>query len=199
MDWDVAGGTLSALTGYSYLSHEAKLDGTDGLGYTQPFVYCEQVFGYADPEGTVPQCIDSGAIPGMPPSRFTTGEFVVSPESTTTEISQEIRFAGPQDGAVRYSFGGYVFKSEEDSVGAYLLGSAPSLPAGLDDLTGASLPPGVAGPNPPLPGAAFGPYIPASAWAIGDAAFRPWFTETSPFGWDSFDSSETAYRRKEKC
>jgi len=96
MDWDVAGGTLSALTGYSYLSHEAKLDGTDGLGYTQPFVYCEQVFGYADPEGTVPQCIDSGAIPGMPPSRFTTGEFVVSPESTTTEISQEIRFAGPQ-------------------------------------------------------------------------------------------------------
>jgi len=178
LDWDIGGGNLTALTGYSRLVHKALMDGGEGIGYAQPFVYCEDILPiYADaPNNTVPLCVDSAT-----PQRFTSGTLVVSPEDTAREMSQEIRFTGPQDRPVRYSFGGYAFNFELDEVSATVLARAPSLPPGLGDPTG---------PGELPPGAAFGPYL-NGAWAIGDPAFRPWFTPTSTLGGDPFSTAKT--------
>jgi iron complex outermembrane receptor protein len=180
MNWDVGAGVITSLTGYSRVEHESIVDGTRNLGYTFPFVYCDDVGGYANQPGddsnTLPFCDDWNT-----PQRFTTGEFIVSPKNTTKEISQELRFAGPQDGSVRYSVGGYYFKFKNTDTDAAVLASAPSLPDGLGDPTG---------PGTEPPGAAFGPW-PGFGIAIGDAAFRPWFTPTSTLGEDETVISRT--------
>jgi len=177
MDWDVAFGSFAALTGYSRVEHESITDGTRGLGYAFPFVYCEDVVGYVDdPNNTVPICTDFRA-----PQRFVAGEWVVSPRDTTKEVSQELRFTSVADRRVRYSIGGYYFQFDRERNDAAVLATSPTLPAGLGDPTGPGMPP---------PGAAFGPF-PGVALAIGDPAYRPWFTPTSTLGQDLIDEYET--------
>ncbi len=179
-DWDIGAGNITATTGYSKVSYKTTVDGTEGLGYTQPFAYCTNVIGYFDPGSTVPICLDNLSGFG-PASRFTTGLLVASPGDTTTEISQELRFASPQDQSVRYSVGTYVYKSTLHGVGATLLGVAPSLPAGLESMTG---------PGTLPPGAAFGPWLNLTN-AIGDPAFREVFSPTATVAEDSFIFDKT--------
>lgn len=168
--FDFEPGVLSALTGYSRVGQSGVQDGTRNLGYAFPFVYCDNVGGYADPPAnTVPLCFDWAT-----PMRFTTGQFVVSPEDVTEEISQELRFSSTSNDRFQYSVGGYYYHDRQKENAPTVLASAPSLPAGLGDPTG---------PGAPPPGAAFGPF-PGLGLAIGDPAFRPWFTATSTLGLD---------------
>ncbi len=174
LDWDVGAGNITAITGYSRVTHSSVLDGSEGLGYTQPFVYCVNTLpGYFNsPANTVPICLDTGPTsPGGPPSRFTTNMLVVSPDDITTDISQEIRFASPLDRPLRYTVGTYIYKSRLAESDAYLQGNAPMLPAGLETLTG---------PGTTPPDAAFGPFLILNA--IGDAAFRDLFHPGSTSG-----------------
>ncbi|RMF98369.1 MAG: hypothetical protein D6727_03115 [Gammaproteobacteria bacterium] len=176
LDWDLDFGTFTALTGYSKVEQESSEDGTRGLGYSQPFNYCTQVIGYIDdPANTVPLCADF-----LAPSRFGAGSLVVSPPAITEEISQEIRFSTPVDKAIRGSLGFYYFSNTRDEVTAALLARSPTAPPGAFDPTG---------PGTPPPGIAFGPW-PGIGLAIGDPAFRPWFTPTSTLGRDEFFNRE---------
>ncbi len=178
LDWDFDFGLISALSGYSYVTQKGVSDGTHGYGFAFPFVYCENVVGYLEPpDNTVPLCTDAAT-----PTRFTTGELVISPKDTTKEFSQELKFMSSQDKAIRYSVGAYYFHFELDDEGATALGQAPNLPAGLGDPTG---------PGTQPPGAAFGPFVDNTFLSIGDAAFRPWFTETSTLGMEQLSTSET--------
>ncbi len=174
IDWDIGVGNITAITGYSRVTHKSLLDGTDGLGYTQPFVYCTNTIpAYFDPDGTVPICLDgTPTSPLGPPSRFVTNMLVVSPEDVTTDISQEIRFSSPMDRQIRYTVGTYIYKSKLREFDAYLVGNPPMLPAGLETLTG---------PGTMPPAAAFGPFLNGTA-AIGDAAFRDIFRPGSTSG-----------------
>ncbi len=178
-DWDIGVGNITAITGYSRVAHRSYLDGTEGLGYTQPFVYCTNVLpGYFNPpDNTVPLCLDTTPMSAFgPPSRFVTNMLVVSPEDVTTDISQEVRFASPVDRAVRYTVGAYITKSRLREFDAYLLGNAPMLPAGLETPTG---------PGSMPPAAAFGPFL-GTAAAIGDAAFRDVFLPGGTAGDNAF-------------
>ncbi len=174
-NWEVGPGTLTTVTGYSKVTDKNIQDGTRNLGYAFPFVYCDPVV--ADVGGT-PVC--SGAPADF--KRFYAGELVFSPKDTTEEFSQEIRFSGPTDNALRYSVGGYFFSFRNDDNQATLLARSPTLPPGL------AAPPGTPGNPPP---AAFGPFV-GPALAIGDTAFRPWFTKNSTIGLD-----ETRYNKNE--
>ncbi len=168
-DWDIGVGNITAITGYSRVTHAVLTDGTEGLGYTQPFVYCTNVlpFYFNPPDNTVPYCLDT--FPTSPfgaPSRFVTSMLVESPGDLTTDMSQELRFRSPLDRPVRYSIGTNVYKTKSVASNAYLIGNAPMLPAGLDDPTG---------PGAPAPGAAFGPWLTGLTQAIGDPAWRSAF------------------------
>ncbi len=180
-NWDLAFGTVTSVTGYSRVEEENITDGTRNLGYAFPFTYCSTVLAYVDaPANTVPICLNPQS-----PSRFTTGEFVVSPKDTTKDFSQELRFIGPQEKRLRYSLGAYFYNTKVNENAAALLASAPFLPPGLGDPTG---------PGTLPPGAAFGPFVatgPTTGLAIGDPAFRPWFTPTSTLGQDEFTDEET--------
>ena len=177
LGWDLEPGTITAITGYSRVEHEAITEGTRGPGYAFPFVICENVPGYIDPpDNTVPLCLDFDT-----PTRFTTGSLIFSPLDTTKEISQELRYTSSQDESIRYSAGGYVFLFERDRHDASVLARSPILPDGVLDPTG---------PGQPPPGVAFGPF-PDIGLAIGDAAFREWFTPTSDLGRVLFDNTKT--------
>lgn len=177
LNWGLGPGTITSVTGYSRVEHEAITEGTRGPGYAFPFVICENVVGYVDPpDNTVPLCLDFDT-----PSRFTTGSLIFSPLDTTKEISQELRYTSSQDKAIRYSAGGYIFRFERDRHDASVLARTPILPDGILDPTG---------PGQPPPGVAFGPF-PDIGLAIGDPAFREWFTPTSNIGRALFDESKT--------
>ena len=165
LSWFLGFGSIDALSGYSRVEQESVQDAARGLGYTLPFVYCDDVIGYIDaPENTVPVCLDAGT-----PLRFSTGHEIVTPRDTTEEFSQELRFTSDQERAFRYSFGGYVFFFKSDDTTGAILGVPPALPDGLGDPTG---------PGEPPPGAAFGPFVETGTLglAIGDPAFRDFFT-----------------------
>ncbi|HHQ14535.1 MAG TPA: hypothetical protein ENK16_05865, partial [Chromatiales bacterium] len=179
--WDLDVGSLTTVTGYSKVTEKNIQDGTRNFGYAFPFVYCDATLPvYVDPpDNRTPFC-----DPGANFTRFYAGELVFSPKDTTEEFSQEIRFAGPTDGAIRYTVGGYFFSFKNVDNQATLLARSPTLPPGL-------VPP--TGPGTVPPPAAFGPFVGgAGGLAVGDGAFRPWFTKNSTIGLD-----ETRYNKNE--
>lgn len=151
IDWDVAGGTVTALTGYSNTRQSALVDGNRSLGVDLPFVYCTST---SDLGGGAYMC-NPGPGGVRPLDRLTTGLLQIQQETETSEISQEIRFTSSQDQRLRWSVGAYWYDVDRDIRERGV--EATNQPA------------------PPFPNNQFGPVVTTFPVIIGDAAFRPWF------------------------
>ncbi len=182
LDWDLDYGSVTALTGYSQVKFNSIIDGSRNRGFTIPFIYCDNVFGYANPDPSNPTDDLPGCSDWRTPKAFTAGTYVVSPTDSTKEISQELRFSSPQDRPLRYSVGGYWFDVEAVDQEAYLIGNAPFLPVGLETPTG---------PGTTPPTAAFGPW-PGFGLSIGDPAYRPWFAPNATAGMEETVFADTS-------
>lgn len=150
VDWDVLGGNITALTGFSRTTQKALVDGNRSLGVDLPLVYCTNT---SDLGGGAYICARSGGV--LPLARLTTGLLQLQQESETQEVSQEIRFTSNQDQRLRWSTGAYWYEVDRDVRERGV--EATNRPA------------------PAFPNNQFGPIVVAFPVIIGDAAFRPWF------------------------
>lgn len=150
IDWDVLGGTVTALTGYSRTTQSALVDGNRSLGVDLPFVFCTST---TDLGGGAYTCNRLAGV--LQVDRLTTGLLQLQQESETQEISQEIRFTSGQDQPFRWSAGAYWYDVDRDVRERGV--EATNQPA------------------PAFPANQFGPIVTTFPIIIGDAAFRPWF------------------------
>ncbi len=169
--WDVLGGTVTALTGFSETRQSALVDGSRSLGLDQPFVYCTNT-GILSPDPPAYLCL------GGPSSldRLTTGLLQIDQEDETREISQELRFTSDQTQPLRWSVGAYWYDVDTDvrERGVESTNQSP----------------------PPFPDEQFGPVVVGFPVIIGDAAFRPWFQpggDTDPLARNIQDRSVSAW------
>ena len=156
LQWDVWGGQISALSGYSNVSQSFFVDGSRNSGETVIFTYqpapIVTVFGFPT----------SG-----PAKQFTTGLLQNGGGDTTEEFSQELRFASDREQRLRYSFGAYYYKTDREFGEDGVIASQP-LPADFGSFCLACTP------------FAFGPMGPALvefAAGAGNAAFLEWFND----------------------
>ncbi len=163
LNWDLAGGELSALTGYSKVSQSFFVDGSRNAGQTVILTYqpapITTVFGFPT----------SG-----PTRQFTTGYVQIGGGDSTEEISQELRFASDREQRLRYSVGAYYYKTDRAAGEDGVIATTP-LPADFGSFCLACTP------------FAFGPMGPAVvefAAGAGNAAFLEWFTD--PNGGSTF-------------
>lgn len=151
INWEVAGGTLTALSGYSNTEQKALVDGNRSLGTGLPFVYC------TDTMEIGPGAYICNRVGGeFPFDRLTSGVLQLQQESETREISQEIRFSSRQDQALRWSTGVYWYDVKRD---VRERGAEATNQLGV----------------PAFPDNQFGPVVAAFPVIIGEAAFRDWF------------------------
>lgn len=163
--WGIAGGELTALTGYSWVQQNYFVDGTRNSGATAIFTYQPSPTGLfpLGPPGAF------GTSSG-PRQQFTTGLLQIGGGDETKEISQEIRFASDRAQPLRYSFGAYYYETESET-GEDGVVATRALPANFGAFC--------------LACTAFGPTTVVDfARGAGDAAFLEWFTD--PFGGTSF-------------
>jgi iron complex outermembrane receptor protein len=150
LKWEFSAGTLTSLTGYSDLEQSFFEDGTRGTG-TATYVYAAMA---------------ATATTPRPIRTFQATLLQNGLGDTTEEISQEFRFASPQDRALRWAAGLYYYntKAEGGSDGVI---AGPRLPADF----GAFCPCVIINPATnlgfPTPGAS----------GAADATFIPWFTD----------------------
>lgn len=93
LSWDVAGGTLDSVTGFSKVRQSFRVDGSRGAG-TLPLTYQTTT--------------NTRAV-------LNTGFVQVGGNDVTEEISQELRFSSDRNKPLRYSFGGYYYETEQTS------------------------------------------------------------------------------------
>ncbi|UCG71879.1 MAG: TonB-dependent receptor [Chromatiales bacterium] len=161
VNWDLDLGTFTWLTGYSKTEQQAVDDGARNLGNRQPFEFCPggsfSCFNYVGVEV---------ALAGLEQP---------AGKDETEEWSTELRFASPQDEALRGGGGFYYFDSEFKARAQGSLIATEPLPPSYD-----------------LNDSRFGPFVPLTPGgppgviAIGTPAFGPWF---SPNG--DLDSSSS--------
>jgi len=165
VNWDLDFGTFTLLQGYSKTEQEAVDDGARNLGNLQPYDFC--------PGGSF-SCFDYVGVESA-----LTGVIQPAGKDTTEEWSTELRFASPQDEALRGGGGFYYFDNnfKSRSVGS-VIANQPLPPSyDVDD-------------------SRFGPFVtiapgaPAGTIAIGTPAFGPWFspngdTDSSSFKLDT--------------
>ena len=160
LSWQVGGGTLDSITGYSKVSQGFLVDGSRNSGETVLFSY---------------QPLPVRTVPGLgvtsgPRKTFTTGLLQIGGVDKTEETSQEIRFASDREKALRYSFGAYYY---ENSSGGGIDGviATQKLPADFYSFC--------------LACTALGPTTLVDfAPGAGNAAFLPWFQD--PVGGANF-------------
>ena len=121
--WDTDVGTVTALTGYSFMKENSLVDFNRVTGYATPLVYCSPATTF-DP----PSC-----SPPLSWSRLPIGVLDIEPGPRVEEWSQEIRFTSPRDQRFRWQVGGYYFHSTlEDRQGNPSLSPATPLPPGFN-------------------------------------------------------------------
>lgn len=161
LSWQVGGGTLDAITGYSKVSQGFLVDGSRNAGETAIFTY------QPTPIRNVPGL---GATSG-PRKTFTTGLLQIGGVDKTDEYSQEIRFASDREQALRYSFGAYYYDNESGG-GVDGVIATQKLPADFFSFC--------------LACTALGPTTVVDfAPGAGNAAFLPWFND--PIGGANFN------------
>jgi len=161
LSWQVGGGTLDAITGYSKVSQGFLVDGSRNSGETVIFTY------QPTPIRNVPGL---GATSG-PRKTFTSGLLQIGGVDKTEEYSQEIRFASDREQALRYSFGAYYYDNESGG-GVDGVIATQKLPADFFSFC--------------LACTALGPTTVVDfAPGAGNAAFLPWFND--PVGGARFD------------
>ncbi len=160
LEWDVAGGTLTALTGYSVTQQSYFVDGSRNAGQTAIFTYQPSPIGLF-PLGGGQFGSSSGAR-----RQFTSGLLQIGPGSDATELNQEIRFASSPEKALRYQVGASYFDTKTSAGEDGVIATRP-LPADFGSFC--------------LACTSFGPTLVVDfARAAGNAAFLEWFTD--PFG-----------------
>lgn len=152
--WDLAGGELTALTGYSKVQQSFFVDGARGDGENTILTYLATPF---------------TAVPGLgqrSPTRaqFRTGLLQVGGGDQTEEFSQEIRFANDRKQALRYSFGAYYYSTKREAGEDGVIATRP-LPANFGSFCLACT----------FVGTGWVDFAPGA----GDAAFLEWFTDPS--------------------
>lgn len=160
LNFDLAAGDITALSGYSKVEQEFVEDGGRGDGENDLYIYVP----------TAPVLFVAGPLGPVSPMReFRSGQLQTFPGVETTEFSQELRFTSRKDRAVRYSIGGYYYDVKRESAYQGLTATQP-LPA---DFRGfcpcAQLRP----PNPAMPLGA------GASLGFGTAALLPMFTTSS--------------------
>lgn len=167
IDWDVAGGTLSAITGYSDVTSEARYDGSRGGG-----------------DRSIPFLYQTNAVSNFAPNAaqqvraFYTGLVQDDPEDSTTEISQEVRFTSDASQSLRWGAGGYYWEADTEARGNRPFATVP-LPGDFRDFL-----PVVRIPLPPT----FTTWLPVAR--VGNLALLPWWGETQPIT-TSFDETKS--------
>jgi len=195
LNFELAPGTITALSGYSKVQQEFVQDGGRGDGENDLYIY--------QPSGPV-----LFSIPGLgnvtPLRQFRSGSIQTFPGVETTEFSQELRFTSSKDRAVRYSVGGYYYDVKRESAFQGLTMTQP-LPAGFGSFC-PCVP--VVPPNPAMPLGA------GVSLGFGNAALLPGFTTDTggaidsvvtvnqtrswaTFGWLEFDLGSNVTARGE--
>ena len=148
LDWQVGGGQLTSITGYSNTKQKCFVDGSRGRGYNERFGYVSTP--------VIP-------IPGLNPGivrYFNTGLLQIGPGGEVDEISEEIRFTSDEEKSLRYSVGAYYYSTDNEFKGDGVDATA-SLPADFYSF---------------CPCFAFSATRQAAIPGFGDGAFLPWFT-----------------------
>ncbi len=149
LTFDVGGGTLTSLTGYSSLQQSFFEDAGLSGGENQFFAYQATPF--------------APMAPGFLRT-FPTGLMLIGPGHETEEWSEELRFASATDQTLRYQFGAYYYSTEsrdtDDGVAA-----TQELPADLFSFC-PCIP---VGPGVGFSLSALDPRVPF------DSILRPWF------------------------
>jgi len=140
INWDLAWGDITALTGYSKTQQSARSDSNQSPQWSYTAQDGSIVQG---PPGTVPFYYTGGNGVDIFPAELTT----ISTGDTTTEVSQELRFNSPKDKAFRFSVGTYWYNVQADGgftdfTARLAGGNGQRLPA---DFTGLFPAPGVVG------------------------------------------------------
>jgi iron complex outermembrane receptor protein len=146
--WNLGGGQLSALSGYSIVQQSFTEDGSRGTGAV--------TYAYAATAAT--------PFTPRPLSTFSTGLIQIGPGDETQEFSQELRFASDESKPLRYVVGVYYYDTEAEGANDGVIATA-MLPANF-----ASFCPCIeVAPmfGFPTPGASTG----------ANASFIPWFTD----------------------
>lgn len=104
INWDTDYGSLSLLTGYSYMRQSMLTDFGKNAGDTIPLVFC------TPSNNTEPPFCNSP----LSWSRAPMGFIDLEKGSKVEEWSQEIRFTGPREDRLRWQAGGYYFHSTMD-------------------------------------------------------------------------------------
>ncbi|HPF26580.1 MAG TPA: TonB-dependent receptor [Steroidobacteraceae bacterium] len=153
--WDIGGGQLSALSGYSNVSQSFFVDGSRNSGETAIFTY-----------QPAPITVVFGFPTSGPTKQFQTGLLQIGGGSSTEEFSQELRFASDREQRLRYSAGATYYKTDEAAGEDGVIATQP-LPADFGAFCLACTP------------FAFGPMYPVVEFAagVGNAAFLEWFTD----------------------
>lgn len=155
--WDVGGGQLTSLTGYSKVQQSFFVDGSRNSGETANFTY------QPAPTGLFPLGPGVFGTSSGPRQTFTTGLLQIGGGDRTDEISQELRFSSDRDKALRYSFGGYYYSTEQKQGEDGVIATRP-LPANFGAFCLACTP---LGPTT----------VVDFARGAGDSAFLDWFTD----------------------
>jgi len=100
--WDTDYGTLTSLTGYSYMKEYMVNDFNRLTGNAMPLVYCQSTTNL-DPPACNPAAGAWGRLP--------MGVIDIEPGPQVEEWSQELRFTSPRDQRLRWQAGGYYFHS----------------------------------------------------------------------------------------
>lgn len=121
VDWETEYGTLTSLTGYSYMKEMLVTDFNRVTGYGMPLVYC------TPSTNTDPPFCNTGSTWARAPI----GVLDIEPGPDVEEWSQEIRFTSRRDQRLRWQAGGYYFHAvENDRKGDPAL--VGGLPAGFN-------------------------------------------------------------------
>ena len=168
VNWDTDYGSLSLLTGYSYMKQSMLTDFGRNNGDAIPIVYCTPSSNF-DP----PTC-----NPPFSWSRAPMGFIDLEKGSKVEEWSQELRFTSPRDQRLRWQAGGYYFHSTMDKF--------EGNPIAVTQM------PGDYGPGGDI---ALGPVALPTSLAIGTYIFAPSMSPTGGFDplsrpiWDSAEKS----------
>jgi iron complex outermembrane receptor protein len=158
--WGLAGGELTALTGYSKVQQSFFYDGARGDGENTILTY------QPNPVVNIPMLGSSSG----PLQQLRTGLLQIGGGDQTEEISQELRFASDREKALRYSFGVYYYSTKQEAGEDGVIATRP-LPANFGSFCLACTPLG------PTTVVDFAP-------GVGNAAFLEWFTD--PNGGSTF-------------
>jgi len=124
INWETGYGSLSLLTGYSYLRDKEDQDFNHSTGYGTPLVVCPSTSNLDPPACNVAQ----------PWRRIPIGVEDYEAGPRVEEWSQELRFTSPRDQRLRWQAGGYYFHSviEDHKQGLLQAHTAAPLPGWFD-------------------------------------------------------------------